>query len=357
MTVVVAQDDPIIRNIQVVLDPDAPRDRVDAIADYFSVDMPGFDRWCEELRGRADRVWPARFRMVEDQADFAGALAEADGAVVETFTVGEAELAAAPRLRIVHKFGVDLRNIDLAACARRGVTVKPLRRRVNGAVAEHAFAMMLALAKRICVLNGRIDTVSLEEVGYAPRLYDQRHCGASNWGRVGGLGTLAGATLGALGLGEIGREVASRAAAFGMEVLYHQRNRLPEDVERAHSAAYCGFEELLERSDYLSIQLPATPQTRGMIDRAAFARMKPGACLINVSRASIIDRQALIEALESSRLGGAGLDVFWEEPAAPGDPLVGFANVIATPHTAVAARWNGAADIEELVMNLDEAMR
>ena len=357
MTVVVAQDDPIIRNIQVVLDPDAPRDRVDAIADYFSVDMPRFAQWREEVRGRAPHAWPARFRMIEDQADFATALGDADAVVVETFTVGEAELAAAPRLKIVQKFGIDLRNIDLEACARRGVAVKPLRRRVNGAVAEHAFAMMLALAKRICVLNGRIDVASLEEIGYAPRLYDRRHCGASNWGRVGGLGTLAGATLGALGLGEIGREVASRAAAFGMEVLYHQRNRLPEDVERAYSARYCGFETLLERSDYLSIQLPATPQTRNMIDRAAFSRMKPGACLINISRASIIDRQALIEALRGGRLGGAGLDVFWEEPAAPGDPLVGFPNVITTPHTAVAARWNGAADIEELVMNLDGAMR
>ncbi len=357
MPVIVAQDDPIIRNIQVALDPDAPRDRVDAITDYFSVDMPDFARWCDELRGRASGVWPAAFRMIEEQADFAGALGEADGAIVETFTVGEADLAAAPRLKIVQKFGVDLRNIDLKACARRGVVVKPLRRRVNGAVAEHAFAMMLALAKRICVLNGRIDTASLEDVGYTPKLYDRRHCGASNWGRVGGLGTLEGATLGALGLGEIGREVARRADAFGMEVLYYQRNRLPADVERAHSARYCGFEALLERSDYVSIQLPATPGTRNMIDAAAFARMKPGACLINISRASIIDRQALIAALRSGRLGGAGLDVFWEEPAAPGDPLVGFPNVIATPHTAVAARWNGAADIEELVMNLDEAMR
>ncbi len=357
MTVVVAQDDPIIRNIQVVLDPDAPRDRIDAITDYFSVDMPGFAQWCAEIRSRADRVWPARFRMVEEQADFAAALADADVAVVETFTLGEAELAAAPRLKMVQKFGIDLRNIDLAACARRGVAVKKLRRRVNGAVAEHAFAMMLALAKRLCLLNGRIDVASLEEIGYAPRLYDQRHCGASNWGRIGGLGTLAGATLGALGLGEIGREVAGRAASFGMEVLYHQRNRLPEDVERAHSARYCSFETLLERADYLTVQLPATSQTRNMIDRAAFSRMKPGACLINVSRASIIDREALIEARRSGRLGGAGLDVFWEEPAAPGDPLVGFPNVIITPHIAVAGRWNGAADIEELVMNLDGAMR
>lgn len=356
MPVVVAEDDPIIRNVQVALDPDAPEDRRAAIADYFSVDLPDFSGWCDELRARAPNAWPSEFRMIGAEEAFAPALGAADAVIVEGFRVGEEALAAAPRLKVVHKFGVDLRNVDLAACARRKVAVRPLRRRVNAAVAEHAFALMLALAKRICLLDGRIDTASLERAGFAPKLYDRRHCGASNWGRVGGLGTLEGATLGALGLGEIGREVARRAAAFGMEVLYHQRRRLPEEVERAHAAAYCGFEELLERADYLTIHVPATPQTRNMIDRAALARMKPGACLVNVSRASVIDRGALVDALEAGRLGGAGLDVFWEEPAAPGDRLAALPNVVATPHTAVASRWNGARDVEELVLGLDEAL-
>ncbi len=356
MPIVVAEDDPIIRNVQVVLDPDAPADRCDAIADYFSVDLPDFSAWCDDLRGRLPNAWPSAMRMVGSEADLAEALAEADAAIVESFRIDEAALAAAPRLRIVQKFGVDLRNIDLAACERRGVAVRTLRRRVNAAVAEHGFALMLALAKRICLLNGRIDRASLAEAGFAPRLYDGRHCGKSNWGRIGGLGTLEGATLGALGLGEIGRELARRAAAFGMDVLYYQRRRLPEDVERAHGATYCGFEEMLERSDYLSIQIPETRETRNMIDRAALARMKPGACIVNVSRAAIVDRAALTEALADGRLGGAGLDVFWEEPAAPNDPLTAFPNVVTTPHTAVAARWNGARDVEELALDLDAAL-
>ena len=215
---------------------------------------------------------------------------------------------------------------------------------------------MLALAKKICEIDGRIDKASLKAIDYAPRLYDSRHCGRSNWGRIGGIGTLEGATLGAVGLGEIGRELAKRASAFGMEVLYYQRRQLPPEVERAHGASYCGFEELLERSDYVSVQLPSNRETKNMIDAVAFRRMKPGAVLINVSRAEIVDREALIAALESGRLGGAGLDVFWEEPAAPNDPLTRFPNVVITPHTAVAARWNGARDVEEAVLNFGEAI-
>ena len=141
-----------------------------------------------------------------------------------------------------------------------------------------------------------------------------------------------------------------------MKVLYYQRRRLPPEVEHAHGARYCGFEELLERSDYVSVQLPSNAETRNMLDAAAFGRMKPGAVLINVSRAEILDRAALIEALESGHLGGAGLDVFWEEPAAPDDPLTRFPNVVITPHTAVAARWNGAWDVEEAVLNFAEAI-
>ena len=356
MPVIVAENDPIIRNIQVVLDPDTPADRQDAIADYFSVDLPDFAAWRDGLRARVPALYPAEFRMADDAAAFRAALPGADGAIVEGMAFGAAELALAPGLKIVQKFGADLRNIDTDACAARGVPVRPLRRRVNGAVAEHVFALMLALAKKLCEIGGRIDPASLEEIGYAPRLYDSRHCGRSNWGRIAGLATLEGATLGAVGLGEIGRELARRAAAFGMEVLYYQRRRLPPEIEQAHGARYCGFEELLERSDYVSVQLPSNRETRGMIDAGAFGRMKPGAVLINVSRAEIVDRAALLSALESGRLGGAGLDVFWEEPAAPGDPLTAFPNVVITPHTAVAARWNGARDVEEAVLNFAEAI-
>ena len=356
MPKIVAQDDAIIRSAQVILDPDTDPDRVAAIADYYSVDLKDFDGFLSKIRGTADGLFPASFEMVDNQESFREAIKDADATILETFIVGEEELAAAPNLKIIQKFGVDLRNIDLDACARHNVVVKPLRRRVNVAVAEHAFALMMALAKKIVSTEGRLDEDSLRDAGYAPKMYDRRHVAAANWARVGGLVTLQGSTIGVLGLGEIGRELAERAKAFNMDVIYYQRNPVPADVEAALGARYVSFEELLAQSDFMTIQLPLTPATEGMIDAAAIARMKPGAFLVNISRAAIVDRDALIGALESGRLGGAGIDVHYKEPGDADEPLKNFDNVVLSPHIAVASRMNGAADMEELVANLTEAV-
>lgn len=356
MPIIVAQDDVIIRSVQVILDPDTDPDRVAAIADYYSVDLTDFDGFVAKIRATASGLFPATVKMVDDQEGFRAALRDADAAVLESFTVGEEELAAAPNLRIIQKFGVDLRNIDLDACARHNVTVKKLRRRVNVAVAEHAFALMMALAKKIVSTAGRIDEDSLRAAGYAPKMYDRRHVAAANWARIGGLATLQGSTIGVLGLGEIGRELAERAKAFNMDIVYYQRNRVPADIEAALGARYVSFNELLELSDFMTIQLPLNSSTEGMMDAAAFARMKPGAFLVNISRAAIVDRDALIDALDSGRLGGAGIDVHYKEPGDADEPLKKYDNVVLSPHIAVASRMNGAADMEELIANLAEAV-
>ena len=352
MPKIVAEDDVIIRASQVILDPDTDPERYAAIADYYHVDLPDFDGWVNGVRGAHPNPYPAKFEMVDSPDVFRAAIGDADGIICESLTIGEEELIAAPRLKVIQKFGTDMRNIDLEACARRGIVVRPLRRRVNIAVAEHAFAMMMAMAKKLCLINHRIDEDSLRDAGFQPRMHDRRHAAAANWGRVYGLGTLYGATVGCLGLGEIGREVASRATAFGANVLYHQRNRLPEDLENPLGAVYCGFEDLLEQSDYISVHLPMNGATRGMIDADAFARMKDGSFLINISRAAIIDRDALMDVLESDRLGGVALDVHYEEPSPPDEPLKNYSKALLTPHSAVAGRANATADMEELIANL-----
>lgn len=352
MPKIVAEDDVIIRAAQVILDPGTDPERYAAIADYYHVDVPDFDSWVAGVRASVGPLFPAHFQMVAAQDDFRAAIGDADGIICESLPVGAAELDAAPNLKVIQKFGTDTRNIDHAACAARGVAIRTLRRRVNIAVAEHAFATMIAMAKKLMLLNHRIDEDSLRAAGFEPRMHDRRHAAAANWGRVNGLRTLYGATVGCLGLGEIGREVASRATAFGANVLYFQRNKLPDEVDGPLGATFCAFEELLERSDFITIQLPMNESTRGLIDADAFARMKDGSFLINVSRAPIIDRDALLDVLESDRLGGVALDVHYEEPSPADEPLRKYPKALLTPHTAVAGRQNATADMEELIGNL-----
>ena len=356
MANIVVQDDKILRFLQVILDPDVATKRVDAFRDYLAFDVPDPDAWFEEQRQAASAVYPSRIVMVGDEDAMRVALPDADAVVSESFRVCASDLAAAPGLKLVQKFGIDVRNIDVEACQKAGVPVRTLRRRVNGTVAEHAILLMLAVGRKLIETHGALDFASLQALGYQPAKFDPDHVAGANWARIHGLRSLQGATLGALGLGEVGREVAMRAGAMGMEILYYQRTRLPEDIEAACSATYVSYEELLERSDFVSVHLPLNAVTEGMLNADAFARMKPGAIVANISRAHIIDRDALIAALDSGHLGGAGLDVHYEEPGSSDEPLKSYSNVVLSPHIAVAQRPHNLADTAELLGNLVEIL-
>ena len=355
MPVIVVEDDKVLRFLHVLLDPGVPPARAAALTDFLSFDVAHMDDWIAGVRASAGALYPADVRMVGDQDGLNAALAEADALVVEGFTIGAAELACASKLKTVVKFGIDTRNIDLDACARAGVAVPTVRREVNGAVAEHAIALMMAVGRKICETDGALDFAALRALGYRPALFDGDHISGANWARISGLKSLQGATLGAVGMGEVGREVAIRARALGMDVLYTQRRRLGPEIEGQSVARYVSLNELLERADFVSLHLPLTPETEAMIDGAAFARMKPGAILVNISRAQIIDRDALMAALDSGHLGGAGLDVHYDEPGAPDEPLKTYANVVLTPHIAVASRAHATADMEAVVSALVQA--
>jgi phosphoglycerate dehydrogenase-like enzyme len=352
MPVLVVEDDPFLRLVEVVLDPRVSAERVAAFADFFSHELPDFEGWRQRVRMAAPNLVPSEVRLVSD-LDLAGA----DAAVVESLVVGQAELASADRLRVVHKYGVVTRNIDLAACSARGVRVCTLRRRANIACAEHTFGMLLSLTRQIHRLNGQISAERLTALGYSPRPFDARHAPGSNWGRVAGLKVLYGSTLGIIGLGEIGREIARRALAFDMRVLYTQRTRLDGTAEQRLGVEYAPLDDLLARSDWVVPQLPSSPSTRGLLDRARLARMKPGACLVNVSRADVVDRAALLDALASGHLGGLGLDPQYAEPAPPDDPLLEFEHVVLTPRVAAQPRFNALDDIDDLITGLARALR
>ena len=270
--------------------------------------------------------------------------------------MGTDELRCAPQLKVVQKYGALLRNIDVAACAAAGIKVLGVRRRANIACAEHAFALMLTLARRIHRFNGltSIETLSAAKIPYKP--FDRRHVPGGNLGRITGTRSLNGSTIGIIGLGEIGREIALRAAAFGMDILYFQRTRLPPSEEETLGVSYRPLHDLLAQSDWVVPQLPTDPSTRHFIDGERLALMKPGACLINVSRAEAVERNALIEALRSGHLGGFALDPLYEEPGRADDELLAFDNVILTPHLAGSPRSNGLRDIEQMVTGLARAL-
>jgi phosphoglycerate dehydrogenase-like enzyme len=352
------EDDPFPRLIQVMLDPATPQDRVAAFTHFFAHEEPDFPGWRDRLRSRLKRLYPASVRLVKDQAELAAALPGAHVVITESLPVGSREIAATGgTLRIVQKYGTVLSNIDAAACRRARVSVLMLRRRANMSCAEHALGLMLALARKIHETAGLISVEQLQAAGYSPTRYDRAHTANANWARVTGTRNLFGRQLGILGLGEIGREVALRAAAFGMRIVYTQRRRLPPAEEKRYGATYVPLGNLLADSDYISIHLPGNSATTGFVGRREFERMKPGAVVVNVSRPQIVDREALLEALRAGRLGGFAHDPHYDAPGRPDDPLLGFSNVIITPHLAAAPRYNSMADFDELLVALDRALQ
>jgi phosphoglycerate dehydrogenase-like enzyme len=356
LPVLVVEDDVWARLIGVVLDPKTSEERFAAFADFMTPDQPDFRGWCDQVRAAAGPLFPSDVRLVGSAAELRDNLAAAQAIVTEALRVGEAELASAPRLKAVHKYGTIFRNIDVAACAARGIKVLGVRRRANVQCAEHAFALMLMLARRAGELNGLISVEQLAGRSGPYKPFDRRHTPNANWGRFSGLRPLHGSTIGIIGLGEIGREIASRAAAFGMTVLYFQRTRLPHADEANFKANYRPLEPLLAESDWIVPQLPLDASTRHLLDRERLALVKHGACIVNVCRAEIIERAALLDALRSGRLGGFALDVQYEEPGRPDDELLSFDNVVLMPHMAGSPRFNGLQDIEDVIMGLARAL-
>ena len=354
---VVVEDDSFLRLIQVVLDPSAPGELFDAFAHFCAHDLPDFPGWCEQVRAGVHHLYPADVRLVRDRDELLVNIPGADALVVEALPVGAREVAAAGgTLRLVQRYGTITRNIDEATCSGSGIKIKTLRRRANISTAEQALALMLALARQ---LNQNANLISVEQIkaaGYTPTYYDPARTPNGNWARITGLKTLYGRQLGIIGLGEIGRELALRAAALGMRISYHQRHRLTAAEEQRYRVSYSSLRQLLETSDCISLHLPRGAETRGIIGAAEFQNIQPGALIINVSQPSLIDRGALLDALESGRLGGFAMDGFYEEPADADDPLTNYRNVIITPHLAGSPRSNSLNDIAELLDNLSDGL-
>ena len=353
---VVIENDVFMRVLDIVLNAECEKDRLAAFQDFFAHDQPDFLDWAKRLRLQTRHLQDCRVSFVNTSDELERALHDADVLVLESLQVGERELSHAPRLQVIQKYGHIVRNIDEAACIRHGVQLLTLRRRANIACAEQAMMMILALAKRLPEINKLTSLKRLREGGFSPAPFDRRHTPSSNWARIPNLDTLYGATLGILGLGEVGRDIAKRANAFEMKVIYSQREQLDRALESGLQVKYVSFEELLEQSDWLVVQLPSGPSTHELLNGEAFRRMKKGLRLINVSRAQCMERGAVLTGLRDGTLGGFALDTLWQEPGDDDDELLGFPNVILTPHTAGSPRQNGLLDFEQMVHQMDVAL-
>jgi phosphoglycerate dehydrogenase-like enzyme len=240
--------------------------------------------------------------------DLRASLPESDALLAWGGPVTAEMIARAPRLRAIARAGAGHDAVDLAAATARRIAVSTTPGANAESVAEQVFALLLALSRDV--------------------LGNDRSVRAGGWDRKA-VRPLRGTTIGLVGLGRCGRAVARRALAFGMRVLAFSR-----DVGTDPDVAPRPLDDLLAESDVISLHLPLTPETRGLFDRRAFARMRPGSLFINTARGGLVVEEDLIESLASGHLGGAGLDVLGAEPPRPDNPLLSMPNVVLSPHIA-----------------------
>jgi glyoxylate reductase len=257
-----------------------------------------------------------------------------------TDSINEEVLASAPHLKMIANFGVGYNNIDVRGATARGIMVSNTPGVLTDATAELAFALILSVPRRI-VEGDRMVRESLFKF-WAPMLFLGRE--------------VTGKTLGIIGMGKIGKAVAIRARAFDMRILYHNRKRIDAAGEKELKAQYVDLKKLLMESDFVSLHVPLTEETKHLIGKSELALMKSTAFLINTSRGPVIDEKALVKVLRARKIGGAGLDVYENEPTlTPG--LAELDNVILLPHVGSGTLETrikiGALAVENLVAGLE----
>jgi D-3-phosphoglycerate dehydrogenase len=262
------------------------------------------------------RIDPELRMAKSSSADDILAVARDADAILVTYAKLSSELIGQlSRCKAIGRFGMGVDNIDLPAAAKAGITVTYVPDYGVREVSDHAMALLLALIRKIPLSNKLVQAGRWEMPAVVP------------------IHRLDGRTLGLIGFGHIGRALAPKAQAFGLNVIVHDPFVQP-DALKAAKVEGVDLDALLARSDYLSIHAPLTPQTRGLFNAATFAKMKRGALVVNTARGPLVDEEALLAALTSGQLGGAALDVVATEPLPKDSPLLGHDNLILSPHTA-----------------------
>ena len=275
---------------------------------YESMNQQGIDY----LKAHAEVVWASGWdedTLCQEVTDVSGIVIRANGKVTARI------MDCAPNLKVVGRHGAGVDNIDIEAATERGIVVVNTPYAPMEAVVEHVIGVMIVLSKRILEADTALRAGK----------WDVRY-------QLHGL-EMKGKTLGIVGMGRIGSRVAEIAHSIRMEILYCDVVANPE-VEKQFGAKRVEMEDLLRRSDYVTLHVPATPETRHLINAERIAVMKPTAILINAARGIVVDTTALYNALKAGQLFGAGIDVFEEEPAPADHPLFQLSNVVVTPHMA-----------------------
>ena len=231
------------------------------------------------------------------------------------YKIGKETILSMPNLKLIANFGAGYNNVDIATAKQQGIIVTNTPQPVVEPTAELAFALMISISKRLAELDRKLRTTN-----------------DIIFGVMNNLGTsLRGKTLGIIGMGRIGTSLALKAKAFGMNIIYHNRHKVNTDIEKELNAQYVSLEHLLSTADFVSLNLPYTPQVRHLINKETLSLMKSNAILINTARGAIVDEKALIDALQDKRIQAAALDVYEFEPHIS-EQLLTLDNVLLAPH-------------------------
>ncbi|MCY4019033.1 MAG: hypothetical protein OXG39_06465 [Chloroflexi bacterium] len=297
--------------------------------------------------------------------DILGASADADaaalasdnivGLIADTAPIDENLLGKMSNLRAVLKLGRSYFNIDVDALRRRGTHFGCVPRKGPNCVAELALTLIMALSKDLIVGNEAVTMGAYRYRGIKPELTSQRKI-AFHWMKNERVHEVTGKTLGIIGMGEIGCELARRASVMGMRNIYYKRSPLSAELERAFDAGYRDLDDLLRESDYVCVATPHTAETEGMIGAEQIALMKESAYLVNIARGGIIDEDAMIAALSENRIAGAGLDVFTYEPLPPESPLCALDNVILCPHIGGGTGTNRVIELGAALQEMNRIL-
>ncbi len=271
--------------------------------------------------------------------EFSNAIVNAD-VIVSVFghKLENSVLDKALKLKMIANFGAGYDNVDVGYCNKRGILVTNCPDPVTEPTAELAFGLMLAVTRHIVEINNRLRSNELLQWGVMRNLSS----------------TLVGKKIGIVGMGAIGKAVARRAVASGMEVYYFNRNRLEKKVESTYNATWLPFDELLKQSDVVSLNVPLTNDTNGMMGEREFEIMKNEAVIINTARGAVIKEGELIRALKNREIAGAGLDVFENEPKIPAE-LFDLPNVVLMPHLGSATMEARAEMSRVVAQNISDA--